>query len=132
MRKVFLALLAAALPAISAMADSPADEQMARRIGSQLKQSGQLHNYEIGVKYHDGIACLEGKVTSPEQRQAAVRLAQRVKGVSRVECKLAVAGSSKSNNDEQLQLASATEEASPGESQESVAPPQARQQREPA
>ena len=58
MRKVFLALLAAALPAISAFADLPAEEQMAHRIGSQLKQSGQLHNYEIGVKYHDGVASL--------------------------------------------------------------------------
>jgi hypothetical protein len=129
MRKVFLALLAAALPAISAMAESPADEQMAHRIGSQLKQSGQLHNYEIGVKYHAGVACLEGKVTSPEQRTAAVRLAQKVKGVSRVDCKLAVASNSKSSDDEQLQLASATESASPDDSQdESPTPMPARQQ----
>src|SRR5215208_1831688 len=113
MRKVFLALLAAALPAISALAGSPAEEQMAHRIGSQLKQSGQLRNYEIGVKYHDGVACLEGKVTSPEQRVAAVRLAQKVKGVSRVECKLAIANDSKTSDDEQLQLASATESPSP-------------------
>src|SRR3954471_14386391 len=102
MRKVFLALLAAALPAIAAMAETPAEEQMAHRIGSQLKQSGQLHNYEIGVKYHDGVACLEGKVTSPEQRTAAVRLAQKVKGVSRVECKLEIKGDSKSSDDEHI------------------------------
>src|SRR5215467_3669848 len=97
MRKVFLALLAAALPAISALADVPAEEQMAHRIGVQLKQSGQLHNYEIGVRYHDGIACLEGKVTSPEQRATAVRLAQKVKGVSRVECKLDIQNSKSSD-----------------------------------
>jgi hypothetical protein len=117
MRKVFLALLAAALPAISALADSPAEEQMAHRIGSQLKQSGQLHNYEIGVKYHDGVACLEGKVTSPEQRMAAVRLAQKVKGVSRVECKLEIRNNSKSGGDEQVKLASATESVSPDDSE---------------
>ncbi len=117
MRKVFLALLAAALPAISAFADPPAEQQMARRIGMQLKQSGQLHNYEIDVKYHDGVACLEGKVSSAEQRQAAVRLAQKVKGVSRVECKLEVNIDSKRGADEQLKQASLTEDASPEESQ---------------
>ncbi len=133
MRKVFLALLAAALPAISAMAEAPADEQMAHRIGSQLKQSGQLHNYEIGVKYHDGVACLEGKVTNPEQRRVAVRLAQKVKGVSRVECKLAIANESKSNGDEQFRLAS-TESASLDDSQaeSSGAMHAYQQQREPA
>jgi hypothetical protein len=134
MRKVFLALLAAALPAISAFADLPAEEQMAHRIGSQLKQSGQLHNYEIGVKYHDGVACLEGKVTSPEQRNAAVRLAQKVKGVSRVECKLEIRNNSKSSDDEHIKQASATESASPDDSpnESSGATHAYQQQREPA
>jgi hypothetical protein len=134
MRKVFLALLAAALPAISALADAPAEEQMAHRIGSQLKQSGQLHNYEIGVKFHDGVASLEGKVTSPEQRMAAVRLAQKVKGVSRVECKLEIQNDSKSGRDQQVKLASATQSESPDDSQgESSGETHAYQQhREPA
>ena len=133
MRKVFLALLAAALPAISALADSPAEEQMAHRIGSQLKQSGRLHNYEIGVKFHDGVACLEGKVASPEQRMAAVHLAQKVKGVSRVECKLEIQNNSKSDGDEQVKLASAAESTSPDDSQsESSGAVQSYQQREPA
>jgi len=133
MRKVFLALLAAALPAISALADAPAEEQMARRIGVQLKQSGQLHNYEIGVKFHDGVANLEGKVTSPEQRMAAVRLAQRVKGVSRVECKLEVQNDAKSSRDSQVKLASATQSESPEDSQsEPSSETQSYQHREPA
>src|SRR5215212_2073393 len=117
MRKVFLALLAAALPAITALADTPAEEQMAHRIGSQIKQSGQLHNYEIGVKFHDGVAFLEGKVTSPDQRMAAVRLAQHVKGVSRVECKLEISKPEKSGRDNQTNLASAIDTASPDEPQ---------------
>jgi hypothetical protein len=116
MRKVFLALLAAALPAMTVLAETPAEEQMAHRIGSQLKQSGQLHNYEIGVKFHDGVAFLEGKVTSPDQRRAAVHLAQHVKGVSRVECKLEIANEAKSGRDNQTKLASLTESASQDES----------------
>src|SRR4051795_3515156 len=105
MHKLFFALLAAALPAISAFADPPAEQQMARRIGMQLKQSGQLHNYEIDVKYHDGVASLDGKVSSAEQRLTAVRLAQKVKGVSRVECKLEVNNDSKQRADAQLKQA---------------------------
>jgi BON domain-containing protein len=91
MRKVvFLALLAAVLPVVSASAESPAEKQMAQRIGSQIKQSGQLQNYRIGVKFNDGVAYLEGTVTSQEQRNAAVRLAQKVNGVSRVVSKLEI------------------------------------------
>jgi hypothetical protein len=91
MRKVvFLALLAAMLPAIVASAETVAEKQMAQKIGSLLKQSGQLHNYRIGVKYHDGTAILEGTVTSVEQRTTAVRLAERVKGVKEVQYKLEI------------------------------------------
>jgi hypothetical protein len=91
MRKVvFLALLAALLPAVAALAETPAEKQMAEKIGNQLKQSGQLHNYRIGVKFHNGTAYLEGTVTSVEQRTTAVRLAERVKGVARVDYKLEI------------------------------------------
>src|SRR5438105_3337291 len=87
---VFLALLAATLPAISASAETPAEEQMAHRIGNEIKQSGQLHNYQITVKFHDGTVYLEGTVSSVEQRTAAVQLAKHVKGVSRVQYKLEI------------------------------------------
>jgi hypothetical protein len=108
----------------------PAEEQMAHRIGSQLKQSGQLHNYEIGVKYHEGVAYLEGKVSSPEQRATAIHLAQKVKGVSRVECKLAVTNQLKSDSD--VELASATQEGSAEDSQGESSNTHAYQHREPA
>ena len=77
MRKVFLALLAAALPAISALADAPAEEQMAHRIGVQLKQSGQLHNYEIGVKFHDRIAHMWPMSSFPEMLPRAERFMKK-------------------------------------------------------
>ena len=114
MRKVvFLALLAAALPAISALAETPAEEQMARRIGMHMKQSGQLRNYEIHVKYHDGVATLEGDVASTEQRGNAIRLAESVKGVSSVDCKLEISSDSKpAGESNRYQLAAALDEAS--------------------
>src|SRR5206468_899961 len=77
-RVVFLALLAATLlPAAVASAETPAEKQMAQRIGNQLKQSGQLHNYHVTIKFQNGVAHLEGTVTSAEQRKIAVRLAQQ-------------------------------------------------------
>ena len=115
MRKVFLALLAAALPAVSAWGDPLAERQLAKVICSQLEQSGQLHNYEISVKCRDGVARLDGKVSCPEQRTTAIRLAQKVKGVQLVDCKLAI--DSKLGGDQQFKQVSATENASPEGSQ---------------
>jgi BON domain len=90
MRKiVILAVLAATLvPAITASADTAAEKRMAQQIGSHLKQSGQLQNYRVQVKYQDGVAYLAGSVASAEQRDIAVRLAQQVNGVTHVICKL--------------------------------------------
>src|SRR6476659_10166830 len=100
MRKVvFLALLAATLPAIAARAETPAEEQMAHRIGNEIKQSGQLHNYQITVKFHDGTAFLEGTVTSVQQRTAAVQIAKHIKGVPRVQYKLEIPNEPESASD---------------------------------
>lgn len=86
---VFLAVLAAGLtPAANAFAESPAEKQLAQKIGSHLKTSGELRNYRVGVKYQDGVAYLSGSVSSAEQRDTAVRLAQQVSGVSHVVSKL--------------------------------------------
>lgn len=76
------------LPATIASAETPAEKQMAQQIGNHLKQSGQLHNYRIGIKFRDGTAFLEGTVTSPEQRRIAINLVKQVKGVARVDFKL--------------------------------------------
>src|SRR4051794_6140485 len=90
MRKVvYLAMLAVTLlPAATASAETVAEKRVAQQIGSHLKQSGQLQNYRVGVKYHEGVAYLAGSVANAEQRDLAVQLAQEVDGVSHVVCKL--------------------------------------------
>jgi hypothetical protein len=90
MRKfVFVALLAALfLPASDARAQSDAESVMAQQIGRELKESGQLQNYRIGIEFQNGIAKLSGSVTSAEQRDTAVQLARQVQGVSHVVCNL--------------------------------------------
>jgi len=90
---LFLGLTAALLlPAAWARGENPAERAMAQHIGSQLKESGQLRNYRIGVEYSDGVAKLTGTVTSAQQREAALRLARQIEGVDHVVCKLKVPG----------------------------------------
>ena len=92
-RFVFIALLSAlSLPASAARAETPEESAMAQQIGRELKESGQLRNYRIGIEYQDGVAVISGTVTSEEQRDAAIRLAQQVQGVSHVVSKLSVPG----------------------------------------
>jgi hypothetical protein len=82
------------LPAAGAAAQTATDKATARRISSHLKDSGQLKNYRIGVTYRDGIATLTGAVASAGQRDTAIRLAEQVSGVLRVESRLEHPGES--------------------------------------
>jgi hypothetical protein len=92
-RFVFIALLSAlSLPVSAARAETPEESAMAQQIGRELKESGQLRNYRIGIEYQDGVAVISGTVTSEEQRDTAIRLAQQVQGVSHVVSKLSVPG----------------------------------------
>jgi hypothetical protein len=67
------------------------DKTIALDIGNQLKTSGQLRDYRIGVKYKDGIAALSGTVSNREQLQTAVRLTQQMDGVDQVVNNLSIA-----------------------------------------
>jgi hypothetical protein len=94
MRKfVFIALLTAlVMPASAAQAQTPEESAMAQHIGQELKASGQLQNYRIGIEYRDGVAKLSGSVTSEAQRNAAVQLARQIEGVSHVVSNLSYPG----------------------------------------
>src|SRR5690606_34534835 len=67
-----------------------ADAAVAQQVASTIKESGQLSNYRLGVKYQDGVAWLLRTVTSQGQMDAAVALAEQVEGVSHVICKLEI------------------------------------------
>jgi hypothetical protein len=77
-------------PATRAAADAPDDRAAAQQIAQDLKDSGQLRDYRVGVKFQNGVAWLMGTVTSPEQKQTAEQLALRSAGVDRVINKLEV------------------------------------------
>ncbi|MGE3240202.1 MAG: BON domain-containing protein [Pirellulales bacterium] len=100
MRTSFLAAslaLAALLPASHVAAQSAQDKAIAQQIGSQLKQSGQLHDYRIGVKYKDGVAALSGTVANQQQLHAALQLTQQMNGVDQVVNNLSIAKETKQN-----------------------------------
>jgi hypothetical protein len=104
MRKVFLvAMLAASLlPAANASAQLAGEQRVAQQIRGHLKNSGQLHNYRVGVKYHDGIAYLAGSVENEEQRAIAEQLAQEVDGVQHVINKLEIPGRVDAGNSDEM------------------------------
>jgi hypothetical protein len=81
------ALLGATVPSASA---ATSNEQAAQQIASNLKQSGKLKGYRVGVKYEDGVAWLTGTVTSERQLQIAQQIARNTEGVDHVICKLEV------------------------------------------
>jgi hypothetical protein len=90
----FVACLALSVlvPSTEVAAQSAQDKAIALEIGSQLKTSGQLHDYRIGVKYKDGVAALSGTVANQQQLMTAVRLAQRMDNVSQVVNNLTISG----------------------------------------
>ncbi|MCC6492136.1 MAG: BON domain-containing protein [Pirellulales bacterium] len=99
MRKAFLGLAIAIVawgPARLASADAAADRAAAQQIAQNMKQSGELKDYRVGVKYQNGVAWLMGSVTSAQQKAAAERIARETDGVERVISKLEVAGGDQS------------------------------------
>jgi hypothetical protein len=91
------------LPAASGRAEEPlvpepprpiglSNQEMAETIAARLQQSGQLQNYDVNVRFHEGTADLTGCVANAEQRDRVLRLVQDVPGVRSVIDHLSVAG----------------------------------------
>lgn len=94
MRKMLFGLaiaLVALAPAVRASADEAADRAAAQQIAANLKESGQMKDYRVGVKYQDGVAWLMGSVTSQQQKQLAEKIAGSSSGVEKVINRLEVA-----------------------------------------
>jgi hypothetical protein len=66
------------------------NQEVAERIANSLRQSGQLKDYKVGVKFQDGTAWVRGRVTDREQMNTALRLVMQTPGVERVVNNLAV------------------------------------------
>lgn len=95
-------VLAAIVPSAPVRAQSAQDKAIAQEIGQQLKSSGQLHDYRIGVKYKDGIAALSGTVASQQQLSMAIRLTRQMPGIEKVVNNLSIAGNESSGGTNSL------------------------------
>ncbi len=99
-----LALVSAVSGTMLSATAATTGEDTAKTIAANLKESGKLKDYRVGVKYEDGVAWLMGTVTSPQQKRLAEQLARQTRGVQHVVSKLEVEGAS--STDTQIQTAS--------------------------
>jgi hypothetical protein len=77
---VAIVALAVTLPGIAVAGD----REMAQRIANELKHSGALVDYNIGVKYQDGTAWLSGRVRNEEQMESAIEIISAMPDVDHV------------------------------------------------
>lgn len=92
MRRLFVGMVVVVATALAPMWASAGNQEVAETIAANLRQSGQLHGYKIGVKFQDGTAWLRGQVASHEQMNTALRLVFQTPGVTRVVNNLTIVG----------------------------------------
>lgn len=93
----------------------------AQLIANNLKESGKLKDYRVGVKYEDGVAWLVGSVKSDQQKAIAEAIARSSTGVDHVVSKLEVENAG-APADESVKLASKQTENAPATRQPMPAP----------
>ena len=69
---------------------APAQAELATAVAAALRESGSLKGYRVSVKAKDGTVWLTGTLSSLDQLQAAVSLAEQTPGVERVVNRLSV------------------------------------------
>jgi hypothetical protein len=78
-------------PAVAAAGDKE-DKATAEQIATILRDSGQMQNYSVGVKYKNGTVWLSGRVTSNQQMQAALQVISDIEGIEQIVNSLQVGG----------------------------------------
>jgi hypothetical protein len=90
MRRLLIGMVVTATTALIPMLAFADNQQVAEQIAANLRNSGQMHGYKVGVKFQDGTAWLKGRVANPEQMRLALKLASDTPGVERVENELTI------------------------------------------
>jgi len=94
MRRTLMGFAATALMAVVPSLALAGDNQaVADQIARNIRDSGQISDYKIGVKYQDGTAWLRGRVADQEQLNTTLRTVFQTPGVQRVVNQLEVAPS---------------------------------------
>ncbi len=86
-------LAIAVLAPATAWAGDQEDKAIAEQIATELRDSGQLKDYSVGVKYRNGTVWLSGRVTSDQQIEAALGVLSNLEGIEQIVNNLSVSGS---------------------------------------
>lgn len=84
MRRTLFAIVVAATVAQVPVWAMAGNQECAETIAASLRDSGQLQDYKIGVKYQDGTVWIRGRVASQEQMNSALKRVLETPGVQRV------------------------------------------------
>jgi hypothetical protein len=84
MRRFLTGFVVAAVTAVVPVLALAGNQEVAEQIARNLRNSGQMSDYKIGVKFQDGTVWLRGHVTSQEQMKTALTLVFQTPGVTRV------------------------------------------------
>ncbi|MEN6406255.1 MAG: BON domain-containing protein [Thermoguttaceae bacterium] len=105
MRRIVTGIAMAALMAVVPTLALAGNQEVAEQIAKNLRSSGQLTDYKIGVKFQDGTAWVRGRVSDQTQMNTALRLVFQTPGVNRVVNDLTVASDSATEEASQAQTA---------------------------
>jgi hypothetical protein len=92
------AMAIAVLWPICVSAEVQDNDRVAHKVHDLLKESGQMSGSSFVIKCQDGIACLEGRVSSEEQKALALKLTGEVEEINEVVDHLRVEPSKKAAN----------------------------------
>jgi hypothetical protein len=92
MRQLIRGGVVAAIALLVSSVALAGNQETADQIARNLRESGKLSDYKVGVKFQDGTAWLVGRVRNEEQMTQALRIAFATPGVSRVVNNLDVSG----------------------------------------
>ncbi len=98
MQRIVFALAVVAMTAgapLGALAGDREDRATAEQIATLIRDSGQLQNYSLGVKYKNGTVWLSGRVTNDQQMQAALQVVSDIEGIEQIVNNLEVGAGSK-------------------------------------
>jgi len=84
MRRKLSIIVVAATTILVPMFAMAGNQEVAEQIVQNLKHSGKLSDYRIGVRYEDGTVIVKGRVSSQEQMNTVLRLVFKTPSVSRV------------------------------------------------
>lgn len=93
MQRLFVILLVGVAVAWLPTGTLAGNQEVAEQIAANLKSSGQLEGYQVGVRYQNGTTWLFGQVATQAQMNTALKLVFQTAGVTRVVNELTIAPS---------------------------------------